>query len=154
MGRLLDAAVAFFSADDRELSVLAAKNPPQVRFIVTSEHTRVECTLEAYEETERVCLLATYPALVPDHKRLAAAEYLTRANFGILLGNFELDMDMGLVRFKTSADVESIALTPTFMKNLFESNLTTATKYYPGLMKVIYANMDPADALAVVRQVT
>ncbi|TNF25691.1 MAG: hypothetical protein EP329_22555 [Deltaproteobacteria bacterium] len=154
MGRLLDAAVAFFSADERELSVMAAKNPPQVHFMVTAEHTRIECALEAYEDTERVCLLATYPALVPEPKRLAAAEYITRANFGILLGNFELDMDIGLVRFKTSADVESIELTPTFLKNLFEANLTTATKYYPGLMKVIYANMKPSDALAVVRQVT
>ena len=154
MGRLLDAAVAFFTADDRELSVLAGKDPPQLRFTVTTEHTRLDCALEAYEETERVCLLATYPALVPEAKRLAAAEYLTRANFGILLGNFELDMDMGLVRFKTSADVESIPLTPTFLKNLFEAMLTTSTKYYPGLMKVIYANMVPADAVAVVRQVT
>jgi hypothetical protein len=154
VGRLLDAAVAFFAEGDRELSVLAQKDPPQVHFIVTSEHSRIECSLEAYEELERVCLLATYPALVPEGKRLAAAEYVTRANFGILLGNFELDMDMGLVRFKTSADVESIELTPTFLKNLFEANLATATKYYPGLMKVIYANMEPADALAVVRQVT
>lgn len=151
MGRLLELAAGLLGDEGRDLEVFAGAEPPRIRFDFHSEHTLLDCTLEAYEDTERLCFLSSYPALVPGPRRLEAAEYLTRVNFGVLLGNFELDFDTGLVRFKTSADVEGLEPSATFLRNLVDANLNTAARYYPGLMKVLFANMTPEDAVAVVR---
>lgn len=151
MGRLLELAAGLLGDDGRDLEIFPGAMPPRIRFDFDGEHTRLDCTLEAYEDTERLCFLSSYPGLVPAPRRLEAAEYLTRVNFGVLVGNFELDFESGLVRFKTSADVEGLEPSPTFLRNLVDANLNTASKYYPGLMKVLYANMSPSDAVAVVR---
>lgn len=42
---------------------------------------------------------------VPEDRRLALAEFLTRANYGLFIGNFEMDWQDGEVRYKTSIDV-------------------------------------------------
>ncbi len=62
-----------------------------------------------FEETEQVAIYSAIPINVPEERRLAAAELITRANYGLRLGNFELDFSDGELRFKTSIDVEGEA---------------------------------------------
>ena len=76
-----------------------------------------------------------------------AAEYLTRANYGLSIGNFEMDFEDGEVRYKTSIDVEGGELTQGMIKNLVYSNCATTDRYLHGLMKVVYGNADPASAV-------
>lgn len=45
--------------------------------------------------------IAKSPFYVPDVKCLEMAHFLHLANFGMLLGNFEMDCDEGDIRFKT-----------------------------------------------------
>lgn len=155
MGRLLDAAIDFLDGDGWQYEVepgRADTEGPRVHFRFSGEHAQYDCWIVCYEDTERVCILSIFPLVIPEDKRLRVAEYLMRANFGILVGNFELDFRDGEVRMKTSADVEDIPLTATFMKNLLVANLGTADRYFPGLGKVLFAGMAPADAIAVLRE--
>ncbi len=152
MGRLLDAAIDFLDEGQWIYEVRPGPDGQRVHFTFNGEASVLSCWVVSYEDTERLSVVTIYPLVVPEAKRLAVCEYLMRANFGILIGNFELDFQDGEVRFKTSADVESIALTPIFVRNLLYANLGTADRYFPGLMKVLYANMTPADALAVIRE--
>jgi hypothetical protein len=152
MGRLFQASTDFLDTDGWSYDIREHPEGERIRFGFTGENAILDCWVVCYEETERLCMLAIYPLAVPETKRLAVAEYLTRANFGILVGNFEFDMRDGEVRFKTAADVEGTALTYKFVKNMLVANLGTADRYFPGLMKVLYAGMTPADAVAVVRE--
>ena len=45
--------------------------------------------------------LTTCPIRADENSRLAAAEFLTRANYNMRNGNFELSMEDGEIRFKT-----------------------------------------------------
>ena len=49
--------------------------------------------------------LTTIPLSADENSRLAVAEYLTRVNFNMRNGNFELNMDTGEIRFKTYVHV-------------------------------------------------
>ncbi len=151
-GTILDFCREVLEDDGWDFEIRGAGDSRRIRFGFVGEHARMECWLVTYEDTERLCILSSVQAVVPEPKRMAVAEYLTRANFGIILGNFELDFSDGEVRFKTSADVESLELTATFVKNLLVANLGTVDKYYPGLMKVLFANMEPSDAISIVRE--
>lgn len=49
--------------------------------------------------------LTTIPLAADENNRLAVAEYLTRVNFNMRNGNFELNMEDGEIRFKTYVHV-------------------------------------------------
>ena len=75
---------------------------------------------------------------MPNHaeeaKRPEAAEFVARANYGMRIGNFELDMEDGEVRFKVSVDIEGSQLTSVMVRNMIACAITCSDRYYPGIM--------------------
>ncbi|MBE2197994.1 MAG: YbjN domain-containing protein [Anaerolinea sp.] len=82
--------------------------------------------------------------------RTAVAEFLTRANYGLRIGNFELDMSDGEVRYKSSLDFEGVTLSPQLIKNAIYPAVQTMDRYFAGLLQVMYGQSTPADALALI----
>ncbi len=78
------------------------------------------------------------------------AEYTTRANFGLILGNLEMDFSDGETRFKTSIDVEGDRLTPALVRGLVYPNLQAMRQYMPGLDSILN---DDASALEAISEV-
>jgi hypothetical protein len=83
----------------------------------------------------------------PDDKMNEVAEFITRANYGMIIGNFELDYSDGEIRYKTSVDVEDIEIGEPLIRHLVYANVLTMDKYFPGLMRVLYAGIDPVNAI-------
>ncbi|HPW56450.1 MAG: YbjN domain-containing protein [Thermoanaerobaculaceae bacterium] len=85
---------------------------------------------------------------VPEHRRREVMEFLTRANYGLLLGNFELDLSDGEVRFKVAHEAEPSTLSHAqFQSNLYLS-VAIMDRYFPGLQRVIQGSSDAAAAIA------
>jgi hypothetical protein len=84
---------------------------------------------------------------VPEEQRSAVAEYLTRANYGLHIGNFEMDYSDGEVRYKSSLDFEGVPLTPELIRNAIYPAARTTDRYMPGMMKVIYGGLSPEEAI-------
>ena len=63
---------------------------------------------------------------------IAIAELLTRANYGIRIGNFERDYSDGEIRDKSSLDFECQSLTPTLIRNSIYPAVQTMDYYLPG----------------------
>lgn len=57
---------------------------------------------QAFQAQNTAAIYGVLPERVPAERRAAVAELLTRINYGLILGNFELDLDDGEVRFKAS----------------------------------------------------
>jgi hypothetical protein len=91
---------------------------------------------------------AVCPTKAPPDRRQAIAEFITRANFGLAAGNFELNFDTGQIRFKNGIYARDEPLTPSLVGRLFQFTNWTMDDYYAGLMAVIYASADPATAVA------
>ncbi len=85
----------------------------------------------------QVLVHSVYPALVPEDRRAAVGRFLHRANFGAILGNFELDLDDGEVRYRTSIEVGDLHPSPGLLRPLFVANIGTCHRYFPGLAAVI-----------------
>jgi hypothetical protein len=77
----------------------------------------------------------------------AVAEYITRANYGLRIGNFEMDYGDGEVRFKASVDFEGTELQPQMVRTMVHAVFVTANHYLPGLMRVMYGGLTPAEAI-------
>jgi hypothetical protein len=89
----------------------------------------------------------TIPIRVPDEDRARALDFLNRANYGRRNGAFELDPDEGEVRFRLSFDAAFAPLAPEMIGRLVGGAMWACEKYFPGLMKVIYAGQDPGEAI-------
>jgi hypothetical protein len=99
------------------------------------------------EDDEQLLVYARLPVTVPPDRVPAVATYLTLANDGLAIGNFEMAMTEGQVRFKTSIDVGGADLSEPLIDHLFLANIVSADRYLPGLEAVV-AGTDPAEAVA------
>lgn len=109
----------------------------------SGEHGGWRCIAQALEEQQEFLFYSILDTKVPSDKREAVSEYLTRANYGLRIGNFEMDFSDGEVRYKTSIDVKGGQLTPSMAKVVVYANLQTMDKYLPGIMEVIYTEHRP-----------
>ena len=148
MNQLLDACVKFFQEDDWPHEV--AEGAPLVRSRYAGSNGNVDCWFQVREEQGHIIFYSRCPINAPEGKRAAIAEFITRANYGLYIGNFEMDYSDGEIRYKTSADVEETVIGNTFLKNLTYMNLSIMNRYLPGIMKVIYSDTSPADAIVEV----
>ena len=149
---IYETMMAFFEQDEWTVHTVAEGSLVEMGFRGKSGTWR--CYARAYQETQRLLFYSVLSVNVPPEKRVAVAEFLTRANYGLQIGNFEMDYRDGEVRFKTSIDVEADRLTPALVKNLVYPNVAMMDRYLPGIMRIIYGDVAPEEAIAEIERVT
>lgn len=148
MNQVFEAIANFFKEDEWEFSQLEGQPILQMGF--TGDNGNWMCYAQAVENEEAAQFLfySICPVKVPENKRITVAQFLTRANYGIVIGNFELDLDDGEIRYKTSIDVKDDRLSEALCKQLVYTNLAMMDRYLPGIMGTIYGGMSPEGAIA------
>lgn len=106
------------------------------------------CLAKAREAQRQVVFYSMCPIHAPAHRRQAAAEFLTRANHGLIIGNFEIDFEDGEIRCKTSIDVEGDRMSPALLEQIVYSNVLVMDEYLPGIRAVIEEGLSPEEAIA------
>jgi hypothetical protein len=145
-GQIFEEMVNFFKEDDWPFVQIEGK--PILQMLFQGENGKWTCYARARVEQEQFIFYSVCPVNAPENKRLAVAEFLTRANSGMIIGNFELDFADGEIRYKTSIDVEGNSLSSALIKRLVYANVTMMDEYLPGIMSVIYADVSPVQAIA------
>lgn len=105
------------------------------------------CFIQERTEQEQLAFYSICPLIVPEDLRIAMAEFITRANNGLVMGNFEMDLENGELRFKTSLDIQGGSLTKMMVKNLIYINVMTLDDYFPGIMSVISSEKEPKEII-------
>lgn len=137
---MLTALLAFFAAEDWPVTPLGDGAVLQMAF--EGEAGRWLCFAQLREEQTQILFYSVCPTRVPPERRAAAAEFLTWANSGLLLGNFEMDYADGEVRYKTSVDTGGGPVSE-LLPPLVYANVLMMDRYLPGIMDVI-GGADPA----------
>ena len=145
MGRIYDAMTAWFDKDEWKYEPL---QDTVIRMGFQGTNGRWQCYAQAREETQQFVFYSVSPINTPEGRRAAMAEFITRANYGMMIGNFEMDFSDGEVRYKTSVDVEDTELNAALMKPLIYANVSTMDRYFPGISSVAHAATEPSIAIA------
>jgi hypothetical protein len=111
------------------------------------ENGNTTCYAQVVVDLEILVFYAVAPVKVPEAALPAAAEFLTRANYGLRIGNFEMDYSDGEVRYKSSLDFEGTTLEPALIRNAIYPAARTMDRYLAGLMAVIYGGKEPLEAI-------
>lgn len=118
-----------------------------LRFNFKGSAGRLLCYADVEEEKDWLIFYSYLPVNAPAEKMPVMAEFITRANRGMRIGNFELDFEDGEIRYKTSIDIEGGELTNKMIDNLLRANLSTMNRYFPGMMELIYSDKPPKDLI-------
>jgi len=102
----------------------------------------------AQEKEGKFLLYSLCPVNAPQERRLAVAEYITRVNFGLLVGHFEMDFSDGETRFLTSLDPGDHPISFDAFYRVCEPNFSAMGRYLKGLQAVIEGRAEPAQAAA------
>ena len=143
--RLHDALAGYFTRREWPLD----DRGDYLATLVTGKHGEWTAFLDVREAEDQIAVHSMVPVEVPPDLRTTVALFLTRVNFGLPIGNFELDLDDGETRFKTSVELGGLEPSEGIIERLFIANIVTVDQYLPGLRAVL-AGEDPAVALASV----
>ena len=146
MQALLEIAKQFFEVDNWHY-----RDVPELGILTLNfkgDSGQWTCFAQARDELGLFAFYSIYPTRAPEDRRQAIGEYLTRANYNMVLGNFEMDMQDGEVRYKTSIDVTDSELTPGLVRRLVYANLLNMDRYLPGMQAVAETDLSPAEAIA------
>jgi hypothetical protein len=143
MTDVLEQVIAFMEADGWPCE---RQNPVTIRSAFEGKHGRWEVFVSVRSQHNLLAVFSIAPAAVPAEERTTVGEFLHRANFGLYVGNFDLDYTNGRVQARTGLDFTGTAVTDAMIKNLLYLNVTLMDRYLPGLQQVIDGSMTPEAA--------
>ncbi|WP_201616264.1 YbjN domain-containing protein [Psychrobacter urativorans] len=78
-------------------------------------------------------LLAVYgilPFLIPESHQSAAMLLITQVNYDMLIGNLEMDVNDGEIRYKNAIDVDAVGIDEYIIEHLLQSVIAMTTVAY------------------------
>jgi hypothetical protein len=146
MSQLMDAIKRFFREDNWSFTESQMDTGLSLKF--GGNYGQWNCYARVREEGQFV-FFSYAPLDIPEGKYPLITEYITRANFGLYIGDFEFNYMTGTVQFKTSIDVrgQETDLSSTLIKHLVYTNVVTMDKYLPGLEMVVTGKATPEQAI-------
>jgi hypothetical protein len=105
--------------------------------------------IDVQEDDGIVLVWSSYQDEVPEPRRPAMTELITRINPDVPVGAFELDLDRGSLSFRTSIDVTGDRLTDALLERLIGANVGAFDDYLPAIDKI--AQQDGQDPKAVLK---
>ncbi|MEX1021439.1 MAG: YbjN domain-containing protein [Litorilinea sp.] len=118
------------------------------RVYFAGQNGELACFAQLRVDLEQLLFYVVMPVRTPAERRAPMAEFITRANYGLRIGNFEMDFEDGEVRYKSSVDFEGETLSNNLMRGVIYPAVQTMDRYLPGLLSVIYGGKTPAEAVA------
>jgi len=101
----------------------------------------------ANEEDAVLVLVMSAEARIPAKRRSSVCEFLTRLNWDLPFGSFQMDLSDGEVIYQSAIDVEDGVLSTTMVSNMISDAIRAVDNNFPGLMAVTFAGILPADAI-------
>ena len=103
------------------------------------------------DEPALLGVMVRIPEVVPEPKRPQMAESIARANYGLSMGCFELDMSDGELDFRASIPTPGATVTHQQFRALVGAAMWTTDRYHRAFCRLIYGDdLSPAEVIAEV----
>jgi hypothetical protein len=130
------------------LKFLADPDSKSVQLFIAGDAAVYNCRIQLTHDVEVIEARIHYPVVARDLKiRPLVAEALVRANHGMSIGRFDIDMDSGDISFQLGQVIRGQGLDDEVIGGVLSAGLATADRYFPALMRVMFAGHTPEDAV-------
>lgn len=119
-----------------------------LQLFVSGDCAIYNCHLQITHDNDLLQVRVHYPVAARDRKiRPLVAEVIARANQGMSFGAFDINLDTGEMSYHAGQVIRGRGLDEEMLGGVFASGLATADRYFPAVMRVIFAGHTPADAV-------
>ena len=111
------------------------------------------CCVDSYQvltfirDDERFTTLTAFPIKIPEGKRRQAAEFIARANYGMILGCFEMNPEDGQLQFKDTCLCGDTLMDPKIIERHIDVGFRMCDRYGPALLEMLYGGLSPREAV-------
>lgn len=144
---LFESMLAFFKSIEWPINL--TQNPSRVQIDYEGDNANWQCFAEVQEDNSHFAFYSVCPQSAPEEKRAAVAEFLSRANYGLLLGNFEMDYNDGEVRYRTSIIVDNNEDLSLVINHLVYANVGIMDQYVVALVVLLNEDVTAEQAIAL-----
>lgn len=135
---------------DLHLEATKVEGFPVLNLTVKIPNGKLDMFIHAHEESRRLLSYSRPQGLAVKNADIPkVADFINRANYGLPLGNFELDMNDGELNYKNSVDVTGGELTKGMVETLVKFSIECVNRYLPGLEAVL-AGKNPRAAIEAI----
>lgn len=121
-----------------ELNYSIVENETVIMFRYISKGN-YQCIIDIDENDQIILVYTILGSIVEVNKRDRISQLLTKINYGLRIGNFEMDYEDGQIRYKTSIDYDGIKeFDDSIISNLILVNLTTTDKFYQAIEECLH----------------
>lgn len=148
--KIADAIQEFLHDDDWHYTFREEKGTFHFSLSTHSRLNTVDYFIAVREDHYRVLCVSPLSVNTDDAQELARmAEFITRANYGMTRGCFEMDYRDGEIRFRMTVDCDGDAVpTQEIVKNSVYVPASMFNRYGSGMVQTMFSDLNPA---AIVR---
>lgn len=95
------------------------------------------CMIRFFSEQQLIAVYSIYPTAIAEAHRPEMLAMLTYLNYDLMIGNLEMDVIDGELRFKTSLDLEVTGVNEMIMSYLLQSNFSLFSRLYDTISEMI-----------------
>lgn len=92
-------------------------------------HKQINCgyLFRVQEKNKLLAIYGILPFLIPETHQSAAMLLITQINYDMLVGNLEMDVNDGEIRYKNAIDVEAVGIDNEIIEHLLQSVVAMTT---------------------------
>lgn len=120
------------------------------RLGMTGENGRFLAFAKADEDRDLATFYSIAPFVVDTERRDELMRLVTRINFGLRIGCFELDLDDGELRLRTTVAFGKGQREPELLQQAMWANIATMDRWLPALAAAAQQGLRAQQALALV----
>lgn len=115
-------------------------------FLVPLDGPAEQGVAQVLSDSERFVFHLIFPGYVAEERRLQVAEFITRINWRLIEGGFQLDFCSGALRYKAGIDFTGTELTTILVRNAILAGIEVIDMVVAALTAVTDGRLDPAAA--------
>jgi hypothetical protein len=122
-------------------------DPPAVMVDLRGEQALYTCRYFVSQPLDAVVCYTRAPLAVPKPARRKTMEFITRANYGLMIGGFEMSLDEGNMFFRATCALEDGVPTARMVCTLANVGVWAFDRYLPSMLEMIYGKRPVLEAV-------
>lgn len=136
----------FLNSQEWQFTQVEGKNI--LLFGISGKNGNFQCIADLIEEDDKKFIFfSVCGANTPLDKRPLMLNLLNILNYKLFFGNFEMDVEDGEIRYRTSISLNNFELNPNFIEELIMTNIITMDKNLPSIVGLMFGDITVEKAL-------
>lgn len=134
--------------ESKNLHYTMSRERKRIRFNYSRPNVLYKCNLGICSDDDYFQVDIILPIMANDEKmRSTLLEFFTRANFGLVMGGFQIDLRDGEICYHLGYLIPETGLCDETITRLVSVAMNTSDRYFPGIMRTLFGGETPEDAV-------